>query len=274
MLYNVTASRMAQRVRLQYVEKVMHQPIAYFDRRSAASISTDLTSDVNQMELGLGEKSGLIFQATSMLVASFVIALSKNWKLSLACMTAVPWAFLVVMPLASIDTKIEAKIKAIYSEASTVVEEALGSIANITALGAADKIVAHFETYVKKAMRTSWIRGLVWATILGNVFASMHAVYALCLFYGVKLIVAGEMSDGGAVLMYVQFHMRQTTGIGRQCLLITSTVSCSAASLPVRVLAWLHLSFLILSRRESPRGGSSSFSSKTIQIHQKDRMTC
>ena len=207
MLYNVTASRIARRVRLQYVEEVMHQPIAYFDRRSAASISTDLTSDVNHMELGLGEKSGLVFQATSMLVTSLAIALSKNWKLSLACMTAVPWAFIVVTPLASIDTKIEANIKAIYSEASTVVEEALGSVANITALGAAEKIVAHFETYVKKAMKKSWIRGLIWATILGNVFASMHAVYALCLFYGVKLVIAGEIPDGGAVLMYVRLHM-------------------------------------------------------------------
>ena len=201
LIFNVTASRIARQVRLGYVETVMHQPISYFDCRSAASISTDLTSDVNQLELGLGEKSGVVFQATSMLLASFAIALSKNWKLSLACMTAVPWAFMVVTPLAGIDTKIEAKLKAIYSEASTLVEEALGSIANITALGAADKIVAHFEIYVKKAMRSSWIRGLIWATIVGNVFASMHAVYALCLFYGVKLVVAGEIPDGGTVLM-------------------------------------------------------------------------
>ena len=206
----------------------MHEPIAYFNRRSAGSTSTgtycsirfdsiwihkaacvakinspssDLTSDVNQIELGLGEKSGIVFQAASMLIASFAVALSKNWKLALVCMTAVPWTFIVTVPLASIDTIVETRIKAIYSEASTVVEEALGSIANITALGAVDKIVAQFRGYVNQAMQVSWIRGLAWATIVGNVFASTHSVYALCLFYGAKLVIAGEIPNGGAVLM-------------------------------------------------------------------------
>ncbi|KAK0609391.1 ABC multidrug transporter Mdr1 [Immersiella caudata] len=201
MLYNVTASRIARRVRLRYVERIMHQPIAYFDRCSAASTSTNLTSDVNHIELGLGEKSGIVFQAISMLLVSFGIALSKNWKLTLVCMTSVPFVFLVVTPLASVDTKIEGRIKAIYSEASTVVEEALGSIANITALGASEKIMAHFATYVKKVMGISWVRGLIWATIVGMIFASVHSVYALCLFYGAKLAAAGEIPDGGTVLI-------------------------------------------------------------------------
>ena len=166
-----------------------------------ANIVSDLTADVNQIELGLGEKISLVFLGSSMIVTSFTIALTKNWKLALACITIVPWTITITGSLASIDTKLEARIKAIYSEASTIVEEALSSIENITALGASDKIVAHFQKYVNRAMRHVRMRGVLWSTIFGNMFFSTHAVYALCLFYGVKLVNDGEVKDGGTVLV-------------------------------------------------------------------------
>jgi ATP-binding cassette subfamily B (MDR/TAP) protein 1 len=201
MLYNVTSSRIARKIRLQYVDKVMHQPIAYFDRHSTGSISTDLTADVNQIELGLGEKSGLILQGSSMIISAFTIALTKNWKLALACMTVVPWTILVTGPMAGIDTKVETRIKAAFSEASGIVEEALSSIANVTALGASGKIVANYRKFVDKAAKQERLRGFLWAIIVGNIFACAHAVYALCLFYGAKLIVAGDVKDGGTILI-------------------------------------------------------------------------
>jgi ATP-binding cassette, subfamily B (MDR/TAP), member 1 len=161
-----------------------------------------LTADVNQIELGIGEKSGLIFQGSSMIIASFAIALSKNWKLTLACMTAVPWTIVVTGTLASIDTRVETKIKSIYSRSSTLVEEAQSSIANVTALGAANQIVNQFrEKYINQAMKMVWIRGTLWAIIVGNMFFCTYAVYGLCLFYGVKLVIAGDVHDGGTVLM-------------------------------------------------------------------------
>jgi ATP-binding cassette, subfamily B (MDR/TAP), member 1 len=201
MLYNATASKITRQIRLRYVDKVMHQPISYFDRHSTGSISTDLTADVNQIELGLGEKISLVFLGSSMIITAFTIALTKNWRLALACMTVVPWSVAITGTLASIDTKIEARVKAIYSEASTVVEEALSSIGNITALGASSKIVARFQSYVDRAMHNVAIRGGLWATVFGNMFFSTHAVYALCLYYGVKLVNEGKAKDGGTVMM-------------------------------------------------------------------------
>jgi predicted MFS family arabinose efflux permease len=92
--------------------------------------------------LGLGEKVSIVFLGSLMIIMLFAITLTKTWKLALTCMTVVPWAVTITGTLVSIDTKIEDRIKSIYSEVSTILEEVLSSIGNVTALGASDKIVS------------------------------------------------------------------------------------------------------------------------------------
>jgi ATP-binding cassette subfamily B (MDR/TAP) protein 1 len=200
LLYNLTSSRIVRKIRLQYLTTVIHQPIAYFDTHSTGSISTNLATDVNLVEVGLGEKISTVFQGSSMIITAFVIGLTKNWKLTLACLTVIPYNAIVTGTLVTIDTRIEGNMKAIYSEASTVVEEVLSSICNVTALGAVDKIVRRFEGYVKQATKRLAFHGAIWASLYGNMFFAMHCVYALCLFYGVKLVQNGEIADGGTVM--------------------------------------------------------------------------
>jgi ATP-binding cassette, subfamily B (MDR/TAP), member 1 len=107
------------------------------------------------------------------------------------------------MILGSLDSKMEKKMREVYSEASSVAEEALASILNVTALGAKDKIVQRFRRTLTAAGRYSIRRGPIEASIYGNMFFTMQSGYALALFYGVHLVSTGEVRDGGTVVMFV-----------------------------------------------------------------------
>jgi len=165
-------------------------------------VSSSLSSDPNFIEVGLGEKVGTVFQALSMMISSFVIALTRNWKLALATFCIIPYTIFVTGVLTSMDAKIETNVRHLYSKASTLAEEALSSPATIVSLGAVEKIVNKYRTFVKSATTVSLWRGPLQACTYGNLWFAIHAVYALALFYGTHLVAWGDIKNGGTVLTY------------------------------------------------------------------------
>jgi ATP-binding cassette subfamily B (MDR/TAP) protein 1 len=105
--------------------------------------------------------------------------------------------------LASADTKVERKAREVLSDASSIAEEALSSVMNVAALGAKDKILDRFKRPIAVASRWGIRRGPLQATIYGNMFFTMQSVYALTLFYGVKLVTDGQVRSGGSVMTFV-----------------------------------------------------------------------
>jgi len=190
---------------MQYLEKVLHQPIPYFDRHTPGSIAASLSTDTNIIQVGLADKVVSLFQACGMVITAFVIAFTRSWKMTLVVGTTLPYVLLVTMTLGSLDSMYEKKQREVYSRASSIAEEALSSIDNVTALGAKDKIVERFKRVLTLAGRYAIRKGPIEASIYGNVFFSMQSGYALALYYGVHLVSRGEIKDvGGTVLMFVK----------------------------------------------------------------------
>ncbi|KAF2187080.1 multidrug resistance protein [Zopfia rhizophila CBS 207.26] len=199
-LFNLTASRMAGKIRLRYLRTVLHQPISYFDKNAPGSIATSLANDTNVIQVGLSEKLGIVFQVISMVTSAFIISFTRNWKLTLVTATMVPYMIVSTGFFGGLSTNVETKVNEKLSNASGVAEEALSSILNITAMGAKEKIVQIFDVHLKEATRYFKRIGPLQAGIYGNMFLAVHSAYALSLFYGVKLVSRGEITNGGTVV--------------------------------------------------------------------------
>ena len=143
-----------------------------------------------------------------MIITAFVISFTKSWKMTLVVGTTVPYLLMVTMVLGSLDSMFEKKIREVLSRASSIAEEALSSIINVTALGAKDKIVERFKRILAVASSYAIRRGPINASIYGNIFFAMQSGYALALFYGVHLVSSGEIKDGGTVLMFVNHFVQ------------------------------------------------------------------
>jgi ATP-binding cassette subfamily B (MDR/TAP) protein 1 len=202
-LFCFTAARMARRIRLAYLKKVLHQPISYFDHNTPGSIATSLSTDTNCIEVGLADKMASVCQAIGMIIAALAIAFSKNWKMTLVVGTTIPYILITTVIIGSVDSYYETKQRKTYDEASKVAEEALSSVSSIKALGANEKIVSNFRIPVSEGSRVGLKIGPIQATMYGNMFFSIQSCYALALFYGVKLVSRGEIKNGGTVMTYV-----------------------------------------------------------------------
>ncbi|KAH7124162.1 multidrug resistance protein 14 [Dendryphion nanum] len=229
-LFNFTASRMTSKIRLRYLSKVLHQPISYFDKNTPGTIATSLANDTNIVQVGLSEKLGIVFQVTSMILCSFVVAFTRSWKLTLVTATSLPYLIIVVGFFGGMSANVEAKVNEILNQASGIAEEALSSILNIAAMGASEKIVRRFDVQVKSSMPHFRRIGPLQAIIYGNMFFAVYCAYSLSLFYGAKLVNRGEITRGGDVVVVLFCMILASSAMGFLAPLIPDFTKASAAA--------------------------------------------
>lgn len=103
-----------------------------------------------------------------MIITSFAVAFTKSWKLTLVTGTVFPYMLITSGAFAAVNTNVEAKVSHFLSQASGIAEEALSSILNITAMGAADKMVTRFDALLTKAYPYMIRIGPIQAGMFGN----------------------------------------------------------------------------------------------------------
>jgi ATP-binding cassette, subfamily B (MDR/TAP), member 1 len=152
---------------------------------------------------GLSEKVGVIIQGLAMLVSAFIVAFTFAWKLTLVTATTLPAAVIAVGITIALDARLEAKILEIYAKAGGLVEEALGSIRIVAAFGAYEKLTKKYDTYLDVAKTYGVKKGPVLGTQYSSEFFMMFCAYALAFWYGIRLLLRGEIDSGGTLTTYV-----------------------------------------------------------------------
>lgn len=198
--FTITATRTTRTIRQTYIRSLLRQDISYFDTCTPGSVATSISNNADLIQTGLGEKVGVAFQSMAMLVSAFIIAFTQGWKLTLVTATTLPAAVIGVGITVALDTRQEAKIMGIYSKAAGLVEEALSSIRNVTALGANSKLQKKYDVHLDQAKSFGVKKGPILGIQYSAEFFVMYCAYALAFWYGVKLLMQGEMGDGGKVV--------------------------------------------------------------------------
>jgi ATP-binding cassette, subfamily B (MDR/TAP), member 1 len=185
-----------QKIREHYLEAMLRQNIAFFDKLGAGEITTRITADTNLIQDGISEKVGLTLNAVATFIAAFVIAFIKYWKLTLILMSTV---VAIVVAMGSGSTFIinyTARSQQEYAAGGTVAEEVLSSIRNATAFNTQKKLARQYDTYLTTAEK--WGRKL--QAVLGSMIAMMMFIiycnYGLSFWQGSRFLVKGEMGVG------------------------------------------------------------------------------
>ncbi|KAL4772992.1 P-loop containing nucleoside triphosphate hydrolase protein [Aspergillus nidulans var. acristatus] len=213
----LTATRCVRALRHDFIRSILRQDLSYFDNCLPGTVATVLSSNADLVEIGLGEKLGIAVEGVAQLCAAFAVAFARQWKLTLVVAATLPLAMLVIVVTVILETKITTKILAIYSTAGGIAEEALASTHIVKAYNAAAKLQARYDSYLEKATQLGVKRGPIRGIQYGAQFAIMFCAYALAWFYGIQLLVKGEIESGGyliTVLTSVLIGSQSLTLIG------------------------------------------------------------
>lgn len=143
-----------------------------------------------------------MIQAFSMLIASFAVAFSQSWQLTLVMLGLVFITLALIGGIVGSDQKIEGGLNKRYAECSAIAEDALGSIKTVVAFGATGKFLAKYNDILKLAEKEGKRRGPLVGLMFACQYFFMFTGWAIGFYLGAYLYRRGYISDPGRILAY------------------------------------------------------------------------
>ncbi len=194
--FNTVGERAVVDLRQTLYGRLITQSLTFFGEHRVGELSSRLSSDLAQIQDTLTFTVAQAIRQSMLLVVGIVAIAATSMRLSLVMLSSVPVLMLLAVLFGRRVRKFSAAAQDRLAETATVVEETLQGIANVKAFGneayEMRRYGAGLQGYLDVILRTAKYRaGLISFIILG-IFGSI----VLVMWYGGKLMQAGEMSHG------------------------------------------------------------------------------
>ncbi|CAG8518254.1 28123_t:CDS:2, partial [Racocetra persica] len=191
-----TGERIARQIRERYFRAVLRQNMAYFDEYGSGDVTSRITSDIHMIQDGISEKASITCLYISNFLASFIIALIINWKMTLTTSVIIPFLMINSAIMNKYSTIFTKRGLEFYSRAGTIADEVISTIRVAVAFGAQKKLSKLYDTFLDNSKTEGFKRNLLVGFSLGIMFAGVPAFNALVVLVGSSMIIDNEISAG------------------------------------------------------------------------------
>uniref|UniRef100_A0A8C6UZX2 ATP binding cassette subfamily B member 1 n=1 Tax=Neogobius melanostomus TaxID=47308 RepID=A0A8C6UZX2_9GOBI len=196
--WTIAAGRQVKRIRKLFFHAIMQQEIGWFDVNETGELNTRLTDDVYKIQEGIGDKVGLLLQAMSTFVASFIIGFIQGWKLTLVILSVSP----VLGIAAGLFGKVSLLKQTAYAKAGAVAEEVLSAIRTVFAFNGQDKEIKRYKVNLEDAKNMGIKKAISANIAMGFTFLIIYLSYALAFWYGSTLVLSDEYTIGSVLTVF------------------------------------------------------------------------
>ncbi|XP_031393227.1 ABC transporter B family member 4-like isoform X2 [Punica granatum] len=211
----VTGERQAARIRGLYLQTILRQDIAFFDKETnTGEVVGRMSGDTVLIQDAMGEKVGKFLQLISTFFGGFVIAFTKGWLLTLVMITSIPLLVIAGGTMSMIISKMTSRGQSAYAKAANVVEQTIGSIRTVASFTGEKKAIALYNRFIVDAYKSGVHEGLAVGLGLGTFMFIMFGSYGLAIWFGAKLILEKGYS-GGQVLNVIMAVLTGSMSLGQ-----------------------------------------------------------
>ncbi|KAF2475413.1 leptomycin B resistance protein pmd1 [Lindgomyces ingoldianus] len=191
--FSYTGERITQHIRELYLRAIFRQNIAFFDFLGSGEVTTRISSDMNLVQDGIGQKVALFVTGTSMFVSALVVGFIRSAKLA-GIMLSATVAVVLMMGFNGKNMKANMTLAVNeYATAGTLAEEVISSARNVTAFGTQKRLEKKYETFLRRASRFDF-KGKFWlSSMIAGMMAVLNLQYALAFWQGNRFLHAGEL---------------------------------------------------------------------------------
>ncbi|KAG6039455.1 hypothetical protein E4U41_002540 [Claviceps citrina] len=158
--WSLGGARLAQRLREQYLQKLLHQDAAFFDKMPSGEVSSRLNGDISAVRAGISEKVGILLSSISFFVTSYAVAFVKNAELAGILTVLIPAYFTMSLAGAWLIEKYSSRMSDRFAAAASIASEALSNISVVHAFNANGRLESKFNAHLRAA-RTEGLRKAV-----------------------------------------------------------------------------------------------------------------
>jgi ATP-binding cassette, subfamily B, bacterial MsbA len=164
-------------------EKIIRQPIGFFQQQPTGRIMSAVINDVERSRPALSEYLADVFRQTFTFIALIVVLFFIDWKMTLACGIFLP---LIVWPVGKLGRRIRRSVESSQSklgELNQILQETISGNRIVKAFGMEEFEVRKFWTASRRLLRETmrWVRAQVVTSPLMDLLQPV--VIALLLLY-------------------------------------------------------------------------------------------
>ncbi|XP_041798486.1 ATP-binding cassette, sub-family B (MDR/TAP), member 4 [Chelmon rostratus] len=200
--WTLAAGRQVKRIRKLFFHCIMQQEIGWFDVNETGELNTRLTDDVYKIQEGIGDKAGMLIQAYTTFITSFVIGFIKGWKLTLVILAVSPVLGISAAFFSKVLASFTSKEQTAYAKAGAVAEEVLSAIRTVFAFSGQEKEIKRYNKNLENAKTMGIKKAISSNFAMGFTFLMIYLSYALAFWYGSTLILSGEYTIGTVLTVF------------------------------------------------------------------------
>ena len=187
------------KLKQNYFNLILSQEQAYFDRCNSFELVTKVQTQLEQIELGLGEKFGFVIQKIFTVISGIAISFIVNWKLSLIVLTVAPLTIFLIFYFTSSLKKSSKITKDAYEKAGGIAEEILYNIQTILSFGNFEFEKKRFNLNIDAVFNCDKNKAYKYGISQSLMGLSTYIAFTIAIFYGKKLISDNEQNEDGEV---------------------------------------------------------------------------
>ena len=194
-MWALSALRQMHHLKEKYFATILKQEQGWFDENNAYEFSTKVQAQLEQIELGVGDKFGVVVQLTAQVIAGLIIAFITSWKLTLVMLVVTPFtaiSFMIMMKTLKSSIILSRKT---YEKAGGVAEEILYNIKTVSSFVNFDFEMERFGALIDEVHVYNVDKAYKVGRSVGAAIAFSHSSFAIAILYGKKLIIDGEISS-------------------------------------------------------------------------------
>jgi ATP-binding cassette, subfamily B (MDR/TAP), member 1 len=190
--YGYAGELLTTKLRTLLFQQILRQDMSFFDTpgRDAGTLSGMLSGDCEAIHQLCGSAIGIRIQTACTVVVGVIIGLCYQWKLALIATACLP--LIMIASFMEQLMMIGANQQKEGDSDDTIVTEALSNVRTVTAFNLKRDRTAAFARLLRQEQPRTVRRNIIVGVIYGASQFVYYGSFALCYWYGGKLIVKGE----------------------------------------------------------------------------------
>ncbi|KAI3440971.1 uncharacterized protein J3R85_003011 [Psidium guajava] len=226
----VTGERQAARIRGLYLQTILRQDIAFFDKETnTGEVVGRMSGDTVLIQDAMGEKVGKFIQLMSTFIGGFIISFIKGWLLTLVMLSSIPPIVVSGGLMSLIIAKMASRGQSAYAKAANAVEQTIGSIRTVASFTGEKLAIANYNEFLEDAYKSGVHEGMAAGLGLGTAMLILFCSYALAIWFGGKMILEKGYT-GGEVLNVIMAVLAGSMSLGQASPCMTAFAAGQAAA--------------------------------------------
>ena len=220
-MWAYSSLRQIHNLKESYFATILKQEQGWFDENNAYEFATKVQAQLEQIELGVGDKFGQVLQMVTQVIAGLIVAFTTSWKLTLIMLCVSPAILACICFLVTALKKTIILARKTYEIAGGIAEEMLYNIKTVASFANFDFEKKRFGEYIDKVHEYDKEKAFKLGISISGVLFFIFFTFVVAILYGKKLIIneeinsnSGEPFKSGDVLTVIFATLMAIMSIG------------------------------------------------------------